>query len=68
MLQNVPLDVQKVESQTEKARHLLSAFYLNAELIEAGNLTGANGKLGLYKKKLSRQLLVCYFFVFKRMQ
>ena len=42
--------VQKAESQTAKARHLLSVFYSNAELVEAGNLTGANGKPGLNQK------------------
>lgn len=43
-------EVQKIESQTAKARNLLSAFYTNAELVVAGNLTGANGKKGLDDK------------------
>lgn len=43
-------EVQKMETQTAKARNLLSAFYTNAELLEAGNLTGANGKKGLDHK------------------
>ena len=45
--------VQKVKSQTGKARTLLSTFYSNAELVQAGNLTGANGKQGLNENIIS---------------
>lgn len=42
--------VNKKSSGCAKARYLLSAFYTNDELVEAGNLSGARNKKGLDKQ------------------
>ena len=42
--------VNKKASGCAKARYLLSAFYTNEELVQAGNVTGANMKKGLNKQ------------------
>ena len=42
--------VAKKTCGSTKARYLLSTFYTNEELIEAGNLSGARNKKGLDQK------------------
>jgi hypothetical protein len=58
-----PKDIRichKKKSGTSVARHLLSVFYKNTELVAAGNLTRANGKIGLNKCIL--EAIVCKLF------
>lgn len=48
-----PRDIRstsKKSSGTAMARHLMSIFYTNKELIDCGNLMGVNGKEGLNKE------------------
>ena len=39
----------KKANGTAIARYLLSAFYTNQELVDAGNITGVNGEKGINK-------------------